>query len=149
MRISPEFLRLSACTMKTTILLSFIALLFVGCGKIDTPTEASKEIFGKWRFVSSGGGFSGSGNTNMDATDVYEYRENGSFFHYKGNQLIDQCNFSFQLGKSIFDQEEHLMIHYANGSAPIGITQSFDISNDTLILNEEVYDGFGYTFVKH
>jgi hypothetical protein len=134
--------------MKTTILLSFIALLFVGCGKIDTPTEASKEIFGKWRFVSSGGGFSGSGNTNMDATDFYEYKENGSFFHYKGNQLIDQCNFSFQLGTSIFDQEEHLMIHYANGSAPIGITQSFDISNDTLILNEEVYDGFGYVFVK-
>jgi hypothetical protein len=40
------------------------------------------------------------------------------------------------------------MIHYANGSAPIGITQSFEISNDTLTLNEEVYDGFGYVFVR-
>ncbi|MEN9743388.1 MAG: hypothetical protein RLZZ65_1193 [Bacteroidota bacterium] len=134
--------------MKTTILLSFIVLLFVGCGKIDTPTEASKAIIGKWRFVGSGGGFSGTGNSSFDNTDVYEFKENGTFKHYKGNQVIEQANFSFQLGTSIFDQEEHLMIHYANGSAPIGITQSFDISNDTLILNEEVYDGFGYTFVK-
>lgn len=134
--------------MKNILLLSFSALLFVGCGKVDTPTEASKAIFGKWRFVGSGGGFSGTGNSSFDNTDVYEYKENGTFSHYKGNQLIEQANFSLQFGTSIFDHQEHLMIHYANGSAPVGITHSFEISNDTLTLNEEVYDGFGYTFVK-
>ncbi|MEN9422445.1 MAG: hypothetical protein RLZZ107_1926 [Bacteroidota bacterium] len=130
--------------MKKLITLSIIAMLFIGCGKINTPNSESEKIFGKWRFVSSSGGFAGTGNTSYSSNDLYEYKENGTFSHYEGNQLIDQSSFSLQLGTSITGQTNQLMIHYG----VVGYQQSFQINNDTLFLSDEVYDGFQYVFVK-
>jgi hypothetical protein len=130
--------------MKTTILLSLLAFLLFGCGKIDTPNAESKKIFGTWCFVHSSGGFSGAGNSSYDATDTYEYKDNGTFSHRKGGQLIDQMSFSLQLGPSISSQSDELLIQYG----VVGYQQSFQISNDTLFLSDEVFDGFQYVFVK-
>jgi hypothetical protein len=132
--------------MKTTILLSLLAVLLFGCGKIDTPNAESKKIFGTWRFVYSSGGFSGAGNSSYDATDTYEYEENGTFSHYKGSQLMDQSSFSLQLGQSIYSQTDQLLVHY--GGASQKLTQSCQIHHDTLMLSDEVFDGFQYVFVK-
>ena len=118
----------------------------MGCGKINTPNAEAEKLFGKWRFVSSSGGFAGTGNTNYSSNDVYEYKKNGTFSHYEGNQLIDQSSFSLQLGPSIFSQTDQLLIHYG-GLAP-QLSQSFVIDQDTLFLSEEVYDGFQYVIVK-
>jgi hypothetical protein len=132
--------------MKKTILLSLLAVLIFSCGKIDTPNAEAEKLFGKWRFVSSSGGFAGTGNTSYSSNDVYEYKENGTFSHYQGNQLIDQSSFSLQLGPSIFSQTDQLLVHYG-GLSP-QLSQSFVIDQDTLFLSEEVYDGFQYVFVK-
>jgi hypothetical protein len=130
--------------MKKTILLSLLAVLIFSCGKINTPNAEAEKIFGTWRFVYSSGGLWGGGNASFDATDTYEYKENGTFSHRKDGQLIDQMNFSLQLGTSITGQTDQLMIHYGAG----GYRQSFQIQSDTLFLSDEVYDGFQYVFVK-
>ena len=132
--------------MKMIISLTIITTLMMGCGKINTPNAEAEKLFGKWRFVSSSGGFAGTGNTSYSSNDVYEYKKNGTFSHYEGNQLIDQSSFSLQLGPSIFSQTDQLLIHYG-GLAP-QLSQSFVIDQDTLFLSEEVYDGFQYVFVK-
>ena len=102
--------------------------------------------FGTWRFVYSSGGFSGAGNSSYDATDTYKYEENGTFSHRKGGQLIDQMSFSLQLGPSITSQTDQLLVHY--GGASQQLTQSCQIHHDTLMLSDEVFDGFQYVFVK-
>jgi len=130
--------------MKKTILISLLTVLISGCGKINTPNAEAEKLFGTWRFVSSSGGFSGAGNASFDATDTYEYKENGTFSHRKDGQLMDQMNFSLQLGTSITGQTDQLMIHYGL----VGYRQSFQIQNDTLFLSDEVYDGFQYVFVR-
>ena len=130
--------------MKKTILISLLTVLILGCGKINTPNAEAEKLFGTWRFVYSSGGLWGGGNASFDATDTYEYKENGTFSHRKDEQLIDQMNFSLQLGTSITSQTDQLMIHYGAG----GYRQSFQIQNDTLFLSDEVYDGFQYVFVK-
>jgi hypothetical protein len=132
--------------MKKTILLILLAVLIFSCGKINTPNAEAEKLFGKWRFVQSYGGFAGTGNTSYSSNDVYEYKENGTFSHYEGNQLIDQSSFSLQLGPSIFSQTDQLLIHFG-GLSP-QLSQSFVIDQDTLFLSEEVYDGFQYVFVK-
>ena len=119
-------------------------MLFISCCKINTPNAESEKLFGKWRFVSSSGGFAGTGNTSYSSNDLYEYKENGTFSHYQGNQLIDQSSFSLQLGPSITSQTDQLLIQYGT----VGYKQSFQISNDTLFLSDEVFDGFQYVFVK-
>ena len=130
--------------MKKTILLSLLAVLIFSCGKINTPNAEAEKIFGTWRFVYSSGGLWGGGNASFDATDTYEYKENGTFSHRKDGQLIDQMNFSLQLGTSITGQTDQLLIQYGT----VAYKQSFQISNDTLFLSDEVYDGFQYVFVK-
>ena len=132
--------------MKKTILLSLLAVLLFGCGKINTPNAEAEKLFGKWRFVSSSGGFAGTGNTSYSSNDVYEYKENGTFSHFEGNQLIDQSSFSLQLGPSITSQTDQLLIHY--GGVSQQMTQSCQIHHDTLMLSDEVFDGFQYVFVK-
>ena len=132
--------------MKKTILLSLLAVLLFGCGKINTPNAEAEKIFGKWRFVSSSGGFAGTGNTSYSSNDVYEYKENGTFSHFEGNQLIDQSSFSLQLGPSITSQTDQLLIHY--GGVLQQMPQSCQIHHDTLMLSDEVFDGFQYVFVK-
>jgi hypothetical protein len=133
--------------MKKTILLSLLAVFVFGCGKINTPNTESEKIFGTWRFVNSSGGFSGAGNASYDATDTYEYKENGTFSHYKGSQLLHQSSFSLQLGPSITSQTDQLLVHYGNGMSQ-QLSQSFNIHHDTLLLSDEVFDGFQYVFVK-
>ena len=121
--------------MKMIISLTIISTLMMGCGKINTPNAESEKIFGTWRFVYSSGGFSGAGNASYDATDTYEYEENGTFSHRKAGQLIDQSSFSLQLGPSITSQTDQLLIQYGAGS----YKQSFQISNDSLFLSDEDY----------
>ena len=133
--------------MKKLITLSIIAMLFISCGKIYTPNSESENIFGTWRFVNSSGGFSGAGNASYDATDTYEYKENGTFSHYKGSQLLDQSSFSLQLGPSITSQTDQLLVHYGSGMSQ-QLSQSFNIHHDTLLLSDEVFDGFEDVFVK-
>jgi len=132
--------------MKKTILLSLLAVLLFGCGKINTPNAEAEKLFGKWRFVYSSGGFSGAGNSSYDANDTYEYEENGTFSHRKDGQLLDQSSFSLQLGPSITSQTDQLLIHY--GGVLQQMTQSCQIHHDTLMLSDEVFDGFQYVFVK-
>jgi hypothetical protein len=131
-------------SMKNIILCGLVALFIVSCGKINTPNADAEMIFGTWRFVYSSGGFSGAGNSSYDATDTYEYKENGTFSHRKDGQLIGQISFSLQLGPSIYSQTEQLLVNYGGGTNK----QSFQISNDTLFLSDEVFDGFQYIFVK-
>ena len=132
--------------MKKTILLSLLVVLLFGCGKINTPNAEAEKIFGTWRFVYSSGGFSGAGNSSYDANDTYEYEENGTFSHRKDGQLLDQSSFSLQLGPSITSQTDQLLIHY--GGVLQQMTQSCQIHHDTLMLSDEVFDGFQYVFVK-
>ena len=132
--------------MKKSFLLLLLSAAIFGCGKINTPNAESEKIFGTWRFVYSSGGFSGAGNASYDATDTYEYEENGSFSHRKDGQLIDQSSFSLQLGPSITSQTDQLLIHY--GGASQQLTQTCQIHHDTLMLSDEVFDGFQYVFVK-
>lgn len=134
--------------MKMIISVTIITTLLMGCGKINTPNAEAEKLFGKWRFVQSYGGFAGTGDPSFDSTITYEYKENGSFFHRKDGQLINQMNFSLQLGESIYSQDEQLLINYGGGMFTQYLSHSYQVNNDTLILNEEVYDGFQYIFVK-
>ncbi|MEN9698899.1 MAG: hypothetical protein RLZZ301_97 [Bacteroidota bacterium] len=129
--------------MKHVLFFTFLSVLLMGCGKISTPNETSKKLFGKWRYVSSSGGFSGTGVSGYDASDTYEYTENGTFSHRKGGQLIDQMSFSINTGTSIISMSQVNMVNYS-----AGLTQSILITNDTLVLSDEVYDGFQYVLIR-
>ncbi|MEN9743392.1 MAG: hypothetical protein RLZZ65_1197 [Bacteroidota bacterium] len=129
------------------ILYALPILLLTSCGKIKTPNQEAKKIFGKWRFLSSSGGFGGGGNPSYDSNDTYEYKENGKFFHYKGSVLVVKEDFKIHLGISDLSQQSELMIKYGGLLTQLQ-RQSYTVQNDTLILSDECYDGFQYVFKR-
>jgi hypothetical protein len=129
------------------ILYALPILLLASCGKIKTPNQEAKKIFGKWRFVMSSGGFGGSGNSSYDSTDTYEYKENGKFSHFQGTELVAKQDFNIHLGISDLTQESTLMVKYGGLLSQLG-KQSYFVQNDTLYLSDEYYDGFQYIFVR-
>jgi hypothetical protein len=129
------------------ILYALPILLLASCGKIKTPNQEAKKIFGKWRFVMSSGGFGGSGNSSYDSIDTYEYKENGKFSHFRGTELVVKQDFNIHLGISDLTQESTLMVKYGGLLSQLG-KQSYFVQNDTLFLSDEYYDGFQYIFVR-
>lgn len=129
------------------ILYALPLLLLTSCGKIKTPNQEARKIFGKWRFLSSSGGFGGSGNPSYDSNDTYEYKENGKFFHYKGDSLVVKQDFRVHLGLSDISQKSELMVKYGGLLSQLQ-KQSYSVQNDQLFLSDECYDGFQYIFKR-
>lgn len=129
------------------ILYALPLLLLTSCGKIKTPNQEARKIFGKWRFLSSSGGLFAGGNSSYNSNDTYEYKDNGKFFHYKGDSLVVKQDFRVHLGLSNISQKSVLMIKYGGLLTQLE-TQSYTVQNDTLILSDECYDGFQYIFKR-
>ncbi len=71
-----------------------LLLIAISCNKeIDTPTEESKQLFGKWELTNISGGFSGSG-TPMTDEEMVEFSPNGVSKWYVNGKLKETVRFS-------------------------------------------------------
>ena len=121
-----------------------VLVLFSSCKKIETPNEQSKLLFGAWKYISSSGGFSGGGVSEIGFVDKgVEFTNKGQRFDYNNGKKEEGNNYSFETKKSIFSGQDEVMISYKNS-----FSQSFKISNDTLYLSDEVNDGYNYIYLK-
>ena len=127
-------------TLKCIFIFAVVTFLF-SCKKVNLPDDQSKQLIGKWKYVTSSGGF-GGGEIHTDVTEV-EYTKYGKCKR-KDKKLFElNKKFKIELSRSIYSTEQVYVIKYDSGS-----WQSFKIVNDTLYLYDEVYDGYGYTFVR-
>ena len=125
------------------IAIAALILSSVGCKKISTPNEESKRLFGSWRYDLSIGGYSGVGGSNRFSADSWvEFTEKGFFKTYAGSKKKDQKRFKLEMKKSIYDVNERPALVYRSGY------ETFQISNDTLYLSDEAYDGYTYRFIR-
>lgn len=124
-------------------LIGVLLLGMVACTKVEVAADG---IVGNWNWVQSQGGIAGitiKANENNKRTMfyggdlTYRFFENGvekSFGTYK-----------LTTGKSITSTEVVPLIELSSNG--IG-KMSYHISSDTLYLFDEVYDGFGHTYVR-
>ncbi len=134
--------------MKNTLIKLFIVVIILassfGCKKISTPNEDSKKIFGSWYYDINFGGYSGSGvSTRFNTESWVEFTEKGFFKIYVGSKKESQKRFKIEMKESIYDINQRPALVYNNGNY-----ETYQISNDTLYLSDEAYDGYTYRFVK-
>jgi hypothetical protein len=124
--------------------LLFLGLTILSCAQQLSSKEPVKAIVGKWRFVSSSGGFSGKG-VDWKASDkiLAEYKKNGNYKLTSSGKLKKQDHFSISKGRGIRSGEQTELLHFKNS-----IEQEFHIKGDTLFLDENVHDGFSYIFIR-
>lgn len=120
---------------------------------ILVPDTNFKNLFGRWTWIESSGGF--SGHTINPNTENYsltaEYKSNGVYKKFKDGKKITKQTFSFQESESIYSVNEEYLIEYSEGrlSKKLVIPHSFEfIGPDTLILKDECYDCYIHIYVK-
>ncbi len=138
------------------ILIAFV-LLSSTCKKaMQVPDPELTKIFGKWNWISTSGGFAGKIRTpsNMGYTVRVEFSNAGIYQVFKNDTLTDKKKISFSKRKSIRSDKQVWVVSYeplpdifkdTNPALPAEVSFS---GQDTLMLNDYVYDGFTYTYVR-
>ncbi|RYD92242.1 MAG: hypothetical protein EOP54_21160 [Sphingobacteriales bacterium] len=131
-----------------------IALLIVGaasCKKENvnnskTPADPEK-MYGKWTWVSSMGGFAGKTTTPQSAgyQAGIEFKRDKTVSFYRNDTLTNTAEFNLAKGKSIFSADSAYIIKYKPDAMDQAIIKT---KTDTLILADNVYDGFTITYVR-
>ena len=135
-------------TMRTKAkLLTLVFTVLLSCTK--ETADASKNstaLVGQWSWTRSSGGFTGSTITpaSTGVKKRIEFTSDSIYKEYHNDTLKIICRFYILKAKSIFNQNTTNIISYGD----YGVKQSFSISQDTLILNDEVYDGYGHVYKR-
>jgi hypothetical protein len=143
--------------MKQVITIVLIALTLISptCKKVMKGTDPDQEkIIGKWQWLERSGGFVGKTTTPLKEGYAIriEFDKNGIYHKYKNDSLVDRKQFSFSKQTSIRNQKDVSVISFIDDTlkfneSPLPVSISFQ-GNDTLMLNEEVHDGFEYVYVR-
>ncbi|HYG40979.1 MAG TPA: hypothetical protein VD908_20280 [Cytophagales bacterium] len=136
--------------LKRSPLVLVVALLTINmsCQKdLVFPEGSNKELLNKWEWIRSSGGFAGKVITPVSEgySKTIEFSSKGIYKEFRNGKQVKKINFEIREGKSMFGQSKAFIIKFENEEL---INQSFLIREDTLFLNEEVYDGFGHIFLK-
>lgn len=122
---------------KSTAVFLLFPLILLSCEKDDS---LSNDLIGQWEWLSSTGGIAGvtltpesTGNSVM-----IEFTASGKYREYTNGALTITCRYLIVRQFSIYSGSSVKLIVYDNSM----IRQSYSVDGDTLILSDEVYDGF-------
>ncbi|MGE5431085.1 MAG: hypothetical protein ACM3QX_08425 [Syntrophomonadaceae bacterium] len=132
--------------MKRAVLFIICAFIFSSCYDVTAPEE-EKLLFGSWILVRISGGIAGqTTNVNPEEGRKVVFTERGSVSYYSKDVLVRSTAFTVKKGKSIYSTEEKNFIHFADmPDMPMVI---MSVSRDTLMLADNMYDGFSFTYLK-
>lgn len=115
------------------------------CKKIQVPNAEARKIFGEWNFITSSGGLFGKGDSQRYIHgDWVEFSEKGKLKIHYVDGAKKTIKFTIEMQKSIIDHQLRPTLLYGNNL----IEEGYEISKDTLIMNQEAYDGFQYVFIR-
>jgi hypothetical protein len=123
-------------------LLWFFVFIMFSCEN----EEPQNQIIGSWRWVVSQGGIAGltiKPDENNQKQMVFD--KNGIFTLIENGKTTISIKYVLSLEKSITSQDKVPMIVFPDENA---MNLSYSIKGDSLYLFEEVYDGFGHTYVR-
>ena len=127
-----------------SILLFIFLTSFFSCQRISVPEPSLNVLFGEWKFQSASGGFTGDGPGWSQSRGIrINFKKSGTVIRSEAGRVVQTENFKFVQKTSIFSDDISYQLDY-----PQSIDQSFSIKGDTLLLQDEVHDGFSYTYTR-
>ena len=134
--------------MKTKIVLIFLLMkLCMSCNNSETIEAENRnlKLLGKWEWNKSTGGINGATLTPLSTNKniILEIETNKIKFIENGT-LIFEKGYNIQTQQSIFGGQKQLIIYEQSSIA----RQSFEISENKLVLNEECTDCYSKLYTK-
>jgi hypothetical protein len=135
-------------------LLTFVLLVLVAvsCTK-DNSVDATSyvkvpsNLFGTWTWLYSSGGYAGVTSTPATTGEIreIEFDTKNNFKYFVNGKLKTESKFQIEKSISIFSKDSALIL----------LTKSWTVQQsirfvhpDTLTLSEEVFDGFGHSYIR-
>ncbi len=129
--------------MKKFIILSFVIILFVSCKKESSITESTGEdvqLFGKWEWTESCGGFAGGYYYPEEGKKiVHLFSPDGMYYSFRNDTITNQSKYSLTKQKSIYSGELLDFIVFESKADDEVIIK---LSADSLILGDNYFDGY-------
>ncbi|MCW8812884.1 MAG: hypothetical protein OQK65_05055 [Chlorobium sp.] len=131
---------------KIYVLLISAVIILTSC-KTAVTENSNLPLNGKWILVNESGGIAGDINevdTQIERHLIVFNKNNSVSFLYN-DSLISATNFQIEKRESIYSTDEFDFIVYENSKEPEVITY---LSNDTLVIADNNYDGFSRVYIK-
>ena len=135
-------------------LITAVALFSVAsCKKeavnLNADQNIEQKLVGKWKFESL---FFASTHTLYVAIpsqlDVVEFKADHKFVRSTNAEITQQGNYDIIQAKSIFTGMDDNLLRFNPQSVPAQETDLISIKGDTLIMKQNVYDGYVSKFSK-
>lgn len=124
-------------------LLFLFAIVLISCQK-DGINSTKNELVGEWLWIKKTGGIAGVNESPQKGDTLILKIMPDNIYHYISNDsTIKSGTYTFSKKQSMLLQEEkNFIILDENGK------YMYELSNDTLYLAEDYYDGFNYEYAR-
>jgi len=138
-------------TIIQNIFLCFtISVFILGCEHSTSPKTDSEQLHGSWQWVKTEGGYSGTGGPNNTPqaagyTAKTIFLPEGVAQFFRNDTLTSQCKYSIVKDTS---HSQVINLLHLEGNEP-HLDQRIDFrGNDSLILSDNVIDGFYVFYIR-
>ena len=129
--------------MKNILFLILIAFLAISCSS-DDDGGINSTLIGEWNWVKSTGGLSGSATYTPESTgeNIKLIISSDSIRRFKNGDLLYKVKYKIEL-IDINGESSELIV-----TEPQGISQFFEVNENTLILTDYCNDCFVNEYIK-
>lgn len=131
--------------MKHFVLL-FLLLPLSSCKKDKKEVPETVQLYGKWKFINSKGGFNGT-DVVTSPTGTIKYLVLKESFEYQmvnNNQVEKTGKYDLSSGQSNLSKKTSDFIHFDND----GFKRTYVRMGDTLMINDDHPEGYGSLYIK-
>lgn len=134
------------------IFYSLVAILLftsATCRKVQPDTLLKKQLIGSWQYIGKSGGYAGkSEKADPSSNYTLEFKSRQKYLQKTNGQVSQQGTYELYKLKSIYSGKEDNAIRFNSASAHSNKHSIITLEGDTLIIAENVYDGFKIKYIK-
>lgn len=124
------------------LMLLLLLTTMVSC----TDTDDTNTLIGTWSWTETSGGIAGIHETpaSTGKTIDLKFTSNGQYFYYTNGVISSEGTYKFSTQKSIVDGTNKKSIVFSVDREMV----IAKIDNENLELDDNVYDGFGSSYIR-
>lgn len=119
------------------------------CRKPPRGPQLEDRLLGEWKYIGKSGGYAGKHEKADPKLNHILQFKNGFRYQQKiNNQVSEQGSYELYKAKSIYSGKEDLAIRFNPTSSQPNKKSVISLRNDTLIIADNVYDGFKMEYIS-
>jgi len=130
-------------------LLAIVLFSSATCRKVQQDTLLKKQLIGLWKYTGKSVGYAGkSEKADPSVNYILEFKSGQKYLQKTNGQVSQQGTYELYKLKSIYSGKEDNAIRFNSASAHSNKNSIVTLEGDTLIIAENVYDGFKMKYIR-